>query len=355
MCQSNNSGAIYSDKAICPDSPLEQFWIETLTDNPKYDVAISFLARDEGISRSLADKLESSGFEVFFFPRNQEELAGTNGMESMRDPFLRSRVNVVMFREPWGKTPWTGVEQTAITDRCLDNGWDALMFVQLDDTSQIPKWIPKTHVRFALNAYGLEQLAGAIKARVQEHGGAIKPLDPMHEARRVKRQAEFSRDRESLMRDRRWIEEQVHKNILSTFAKIQEMIENINAEHDFQIAIGSKGYENCVMRYKFISLGIIWKQPFFNTIMSDQNGECYLSVSVFTGALPIPGRNEMVWETPQQLKEYKLKPEVSETRDLVWVLGKEHIAPTALTDRIVIILMGMIDRANLGTVTRQEF
>lgn len=326
-----------------------------MSETPKYDVAISFLARDEDVSRSLADKLEASGFEVFFFPRNQEELAGTNGMESMREPFFSSRVNVVMFREPWGKTPWTGVEQTAITERCLDNGWDALMFVQVDGTSQVPKWLPKTHVRFALNAYGLEQLAGAIKARVQEHGGEIKPLDSMHEARRVKRQAEFLSDRDSLMRDRRWIEDPVHKNICATFAKTQEIIENINTEHGFQIAIGSKGYQNCVMRYKFVSLQIIWKQPFYNTIMNDQNGECYLSVSEFTGALSIPGRNEMIWEKPQQLKEYKFKPDVSETRDLVWVLGKEQVAPDALADRIVITFLGMIDRVNRGKITRADF
>lgn len=156
-------------------------------DAPKYDVAISFLAKDEPTARVLADKLEASGFNVFFFPRNQEELAGTNGMETMREPFFNSRVNVVLFRQPWGETPWTRVEQTAITERCLQTGWDSLMFVELDETSARPTWLPNTHVRFALKAYGLEQLAGAVKARVQEHGGKVTPLDAMGEGRLSKR------------------------------------------------------------------------------------------------------------------------------------------------------------------------
>jgi hypothetical protein len=66
-----------------------------MADKPKYDVAISFLAADEPTARALADQLGSSGLSVFFFPRNQEELAGTDGMESMREPFLSARVAVV--------------------------------------------------------------------------------------------------------------------------------------------------------------------------------------------------------------------------------------------------------------------
>jgi len=49
---------------------------------------------------------------VFFYPHNQEEPVGTNGIESMREPFLTSRVNVILFRARYGNTPWTGVELT---------------------------------------------------------------------------------------------------------------------------------------------------------------------------------------------------------------------------------------------------
>jgi hypothetical protein len=51
--------------------------------------------------------------------------------------------------------------------------------------------------------YGIEQLVGAIKARVEELGGEIKPPDAMSEAKRVQRQAAYYRDRDSLLRDSR--------------------------------------------------------------------------------------------------------------------------------------------------------
>ena len=119
---------------------------------PEYDVAISFLAKDDQIAGALAERLCQS-LKVFYYPRAQEQLAGTDGMETMRKPFLDgARVTVVLYREPWGETPWTRVEATAIKDGCLARGWAALMFVQLDKTSKLPIWLPNTHIRFAFES-----------------------------------------------------------------------------------------------------------------------------------------------------------------------------------------------------------
>ena len=58
--------------------------------------------------------LSGLGLNVLFYPHNQEELVGTDGIESMRAPLLDARVNVVLFREQYGNTPWTRVELSAI-------------------------------------------------------------------------------------------------------------------------------------------------------------------------------------------------------------------------------------------------
>src|ERR1700730_4227240 len=113
---------------------------------PMYDVAISFLFQDQRTAQALHDELTTSGLNVFFFPRRQEELAGTNGMESMGTPFLGARVNVVLFRKPWGETPWTRVEDTAISERCFKGGWSTLMFVQLEKAHSVQKWVPGTQL-----------------------------------------------------------------------------------------------------------------------------------------------------------------------------------------------------------------
>jgi hypothetical protein len=56
----------------------------------KWDVAISFLIQDVAIAQALYEKL-SEGLRVFFSPRRQEEIAGTDGMETFARHSLRSR------------------------------------------------------------------------------------------------------------------------------------------------------------------------------------------------------------------------------------------------------------------------
>jgi hypothetical protein len=96
---------------------------------------------------SVVVKCWAGRFEGFFYPHKQEELIGTNGMESMRAPFIGARVNVILFREKYGKTPWTGVELAAIQDSCLRTGYRSLVFVQLDKKDVKPEWLPSTHIR----------------------------------------------------------------------------------------------------------------------------------------------------------------------------------------------------------------
>ncbi len=317
---------------------------------PKYDVAISFLAKDEVIAKELYDRLNEV-LKVFYFPHNQEDLVGTNGLESMREPFFDSRVVVVLYREPWGKTPWTGVEETAIGERCLKQGWPGLVFVNLDLTSATPKWVPTTHVRFGMQVYGMEGLVGVIKARVQEHGGKLVPVDAVTEMARVKRERNYLEDREDLMRDRRWIEGVVHANIEHSLQDVIALMGEANADHGFNI-VGKAQGKVCVMRSGFVSLGIGWHQPIFNRVEDDQAGECFLRASEFSGTLSLPGENAWVMHKPTELKRHKFKVDVSETRELIWKESgkKTRIAAPMLADHIMRIFLDLLSRANRGKV-----
>ena len=325
-----------------------------MSDDPKYDVAISFLAKDEATAKALADKLEAGGLSVFFFPRNQEELAGTNGMETMREPFFNSRVNVILFQTPWGQTPWTRVEQTAATERCLEKGWDSLMFVQLDKTSTVPKWLPRTHVRYALHAYGIEQLVGAIKARAQEQGGILAPANAISEAKRVQREADYLKDRDRMMRDRGWIENAVHCSLRETFKRASRLVEQVKKDHGFEITCGSHAYHSCVIRSGYVSVGIFWHQPIYNSVVNDRRDECCLRATEFSGTLLLPGERGWVMEQPRVVKEHKFDVDVTESRDLAWIeRGKgDHVAPDQLADRLVMIMLDLISRANQGKVLK---
>lgn len=319
-----------------------------MSKDPKYDVAISFLARDEVLGRELSERLEGA-LNVFFFPHKQEELVGTNGLESMREPFFKSRVVVVMYREPWGQTPWTRVEESAIGERCLSSGWDGLVFVNLDRKGALPKWLPSTHVRFNMEDYGLDQLVGVIKARVQQYGGTIARPDAMTDARRVQRTAKFAADRERLRRDAGWIESQVHRSVEDTIAEVMQLVERLNKSEGFDIRSGAREKE-CVLRYRYVSFSIYWRQTFFNHIDDDDTD---LRLAEFSGAVLLPGEQGIIWRNAKRLREHYFKPEVSETRELVWVEStKERFAPSQLADRIMRIFLDLVSRANEGKVQR---
>lgn len=320
-----------------------------MPDKPKLDVAISFCVKNEAIARELNAKLEGR-LETFFFPRNQEDLAGTDGLESMRTPFIDARIVVVIFDAPWGETPWTRVEETAIKDRCLDQGWAGLVFVQLNKTSTLPKWLPNTHVRFSLEDYPIDQLAGAIKARVQGQGGELKKLNAVSLAKQVRSEQEYFADRDRLVRDADFIHNVVHVNVRSVMQEVVGIVEELNQD-DFSIEARAKDRQ-VIMRHQWVSVGVGWVQPIANLVIDDSYGPCHLRVAEFSGQLALPDENAWYRTQPQQLKEHKFKVSISRTRDLVWKeSGKSDLVqPDKLADRIVQIFLDLISRMNNGKV-----
>src|SRR5436189_5550672 len=121
----------------------------------KYDVAISFLNADLGIAESIRDGLTTQ-VRVFLFADRQEEIAGTDGLETFASAFRNdSRLVVVLFRNGWGQTNWTRVEQHAIEGRFLAEGPNFLFFVMLDRSSSPPRWYHEHLIRFNFEDYGV--------------------------------------------------------------------------------------------------------------------------------------------------------------------------------------------------------
>jgi hypothetical protein len=123
--------------------------------------------------------------------------------------------------------------------------------------------------------YTIDHLVGAIKVRVQEQGGTIVPLSAMGEAKRVQREAAYLADRESLMRDRRWIEENVHRSFRAAMLEIVRLVDEANMSHGFQIQRGAHG-RSCVLRTGFVSMesGDISRSSISSAIMGLTNATC---------------------------------------------------------------------------------
>jgi hypothetical protein len=237
------------------------------------------------------------------------------------------------------------VEDGAISERCFKGGWSSLMFIELEK-APLPKWLPSTHIRFAFADYGIDQLVGAIKLRVQEQGGTIKPPDALARAKAVKGEADYLADRNRLMRDRVWIGG-LHDSIRETLAEIGLLAKKLKEEHGLDVTFGARDRMG-ILRAGFVSMGIGWKQPIANYVgdYDDQN-ECHLRVAEFSGLLVLPGENMWYPEEPKLQREWKFKVDVARDRSLVWRLaGKnEEIPASQLADRIVQIFLDLVSRA----------
>lgn len=326
-------------------------------ENSKYDVAISFLSKDAAIAAAIHQKL-SEGLKVFFYPRNQEQLAGTDGMESMRKPFLDdSRIVVVLYRELWGKTPWTRVEETAIKDGCLQHGWQRLFFVVLDSGDTLPVWLPQTHVRFNYSDFGLEQAVGAIKARVQENGGQYAPLTPAKRAEIFKAEELFRRDK-ARMNSAEGIEK-ILDSLAELFRHIERQCADINAQGFLQIRCGTSFKErsqvqSCTMTDRHVSMVAAWNQLYTNVL--DHSS---FTVSEYNGGLILPSEmgQRMYIDQPQRIEQAKYSPDLSLAREYGWVQESttQFVSSSTLAERCVIQFLDLINRYANGEIKHRSF
>lgn len=321
-------------------------------DHPRFDVAISFLYQDLNLAKSLYDEL-SKGLEVFFFPRNQEDLAGTDGLESMREPFRNeSRLNVILYRPRWGKTPWTAVEETAIKESCLDTGYKSLFFFAIEPTHDLPKWLPDTHVRFNYADFSLEQAVGAIKARAQERGGHFKPLTPTRKAELLQAEEQFRQDRAYLLSS----EKAIFQEVEALFAVVVKECDEVNAEGHF--AIENRVHvryrdvdQSCTIGQDHVSMTVIWHQPYAGSLQ-----HALLVIREFDQQLILPP-NHIHFRRPEILKEMRYLPEISRARQYGWRLerGSEaFIAGKDLANQVVMQLLDLIERDRTGKIRRIE-
>lgn len=320
---------------------------------PIYDVAVSFLYQDIALAQALYDEL-SKELEVFFFPRNQEELAGTDGLESMREPFRsQSRLNVVLYRTRWGKTPWTGVEEVAVKESCLATSFKSIFFFVIEPTTEIPAWLPETHVRFNFADFTLEQAIGAIKARVQERGGHFRPMTPARKVALLRVEDDYQRDRRQVGSTEGM--KRIQQNVELLFSEIVGQLEPVNAsghlhiEHQIKVRFGEME-QYCLLGMQRLGMSIVWFQRYSNLL--DDAG---LIVREFNeNAIIPPGHIRL--QQPDVLKQEKYIPDVSRTREYVWRPEKrdgEMVATKDLAAKLVLQFLDLIERDRAGKIKRR--
>jgi hypothetical protein len=278
----------------------------------EYDIAISFVAKDEAIASQLADQFEGR-LRVFLYSKQQEQLAGTDGEKTFNEVFAKqSRLVVVLYRDGWGQTPWTRIEETAIRNRAFDEGYDFVIFIPLDETPTVPKWLPRTQLWVGLSRWGISGAASVIDARFQELGGepTIETLE--HRAARVERELNYEKRRKQYLNSDSGV-----RGANNSFAELREAI--AAAVPRLQAAvpslrISSKQQERVIILLsEGPALSVNWRQQYSNTLSDSQ-----LEASIWLGHPPFLG--VMHYEQPNSIHHLRLAPDLDQSDVHAWAI-----------------------------------
>lgn len=161
------------------------------------EVAFSFLKEDEVLAYKINDTIQDR-YSTFIYSEHQKELVGKDGTETFRQVFEeKARIVVVLYRESWGTTFWTRVEETSIKHRAMEESPDFTIFISLD--GQKPKWLSKTQIWYDFDRFGVNPTAAIIEKRIAEYNGQIREESIIDQANRHKRQIKRQRELEEYL------------------------------------------------------------------------------------------------------------------------------------------------------------
>jgi hypothetical protein len=233
---------------------------------PTYDVAVSFLAADEPRAVELAEGL-AGRLRAFVYSERQRELAGREGMSEFTRVFERdSRIVVVLYRQGWGQTPWTGVEQTAIQERGFRKGWDFLIFVPLHEAPP-PEWLPKTRIWFNFSRFGMAGLAAVVEQRFQDAGGTPTVETAIDLAARFRKEQDAEAARAHFLATQDGIN-LAESEVSVLFNEIQRLVAEVAAT--ISIAFDRRGAEVVWLYRGGHTVSVHWHREWANTLSDSQ-------------------------------------------------------------------------------------
>jgi hypothetical protein len=318
-----------------------------------YDIAISFLQQDGPIALDLNNHL-CPNFNVFVYTNRQEDLAGTNGIDVFRRVFLEnSRFVVVLYREGWGDTRWTRIEEDAIKERFLNEGWDWLLFIMVDSISTPPPWLPDRKIRLNLEEYGIEQAVGAIKKRVQELGGVYHKEDVLQHAKRIQRLAEERAAKNKLFKS--------HEGVNAASDKVRELYEIIsNLSEDMKKIEGlnfNAGSENdlFVLTNNRVSVKVFFRCNYVNSL---ENARLLVIELNGTVLLPQEASQFMIRKKPEELNVQEFDPDITLEKGWCWRSISEpncYYTSKELAEYAIKVFLDLVERADKGEIPPLEY
>lgn len=100
----------------------------------KYDLAISFAGEQRPLARSVAERLDSAGYSVFFDDFHRAALWGKDLTVALRDIYgFEARWCLVLISQDYLRKPWTNLERQNALSRFMKERGRYLLCLRLDD------------------------------------------------------------------------------------------------------------------------------------------------------------------------------------------------------------------------------
>jgi hypothetical protein len=301
----------------------------------EYDVALSFGWKDEPVANRLARLLEGR-LGVFLYSKEQEKLAGTDGEKRFNEVFgAKSRLVVVLFRETWGKTPFTRFEETAIRNRAFSEGYDFTVFILMDETEKqkMPAWLPKNRLYVGLERWGIEAAAAVIESRFSELGGEVHQETIDDIAANTARVLAFKGKRNTHLNSDVGVVAQkkafecLKTGLLEAAEKLRTTLPSIN----LQIKIDGSAHGPVLFLSDQVAMSVNWRLKFANTL-----ADADLEATLWQGHPPWPG----IWivEKPRELATLSFHPDLLQDDTVGWTPTKDSagsVTSKAVSDEIL--------------------
>jgi hypothetical protein len=281
------------------------------TEDYKFDVAFSFLAQDEPLATQLNDLLQDR-IKTFLYSKKQGELAGTDGERTFNLVFEeQARLVVVLYRDGWGQTPWTRIEETAIRNRAFERGYGFVKFIPLDDKQSVPKWLPRTQLWVGLKRWGIAGAASVIEARIEELGGEPDEETVENRATRLERSMRFEATRNQFLHSAQGVDA-ANKEFESLRVEIDRLIGLVVGAAS-SIALHLKANPRTLLVLGFSrGLSIHWGYHYRNSL-----DDAELEIALWDRHPPFPG--VMHFEKPKKLRAVKFKFDLLQNEQVSWV------------------------------------
>ncbi len=278
----------------------------------KYEVAFSFLTQDEALASELNDLVQDR-LSTFLYSQQQAKLAGGDGEQLFNRVFREeARLVVVLYREAWGSTNWTRIEETAIRGRAHEEGYDFTLFIPLDSPTTVPKWLPKAQLWFNLERFGTRAAASIIEERVRVLGGEPRPETVQDRAARLARAMAFAERRKKF----RGSEEGVgaaNRAFDKLETALREAAEDIKSKTtSVAFSVYRIDKRRIVVRGVRLGLMVDWEYRFGNSLDDSR-----LCARILNRPPALP--NEFAFEKPQQLHSFTFNFDMTPSEAHVWV------------------------------------